>query len=435
MRTVRRAAALPVAVAIGGVLLASAPAYASVTASWTKPTDNSVYTTADPVDFTATLDRGRATLTSSADGSAVTLKLTVPGPNAGPYTVDTSSGTSDRDLKFTLTPACPNYAGACADGAAPAYNGRYTATISGGGATGSRTVVLQVPPAAPTGVTATATAQHRVKVAWDASREPDLTGYDVYTSAGQEIVSALPPSQLSFEFDLPSSGYGGEHSYVVRSHRLACGNCDGSTAQLESPFSQPATVTLTEPTPSPAPGGGDTGTGTGSGNGNGTGGYDGDTSGGTDTGGTGNGTGGNGTGTTHPGTDAAGYNNSDTGDEYGSSGKSPTEVAAERRRAFGLTFKSFAPKLGAPKLPPLPQFAAPTTVIPEGTYDPLLEYGDQTVVVPEKVASGGGITSTLVDSMTSVFEGRKLYRSIAIALLLLLAAGHLRLWLRTAPTD
>jgi hypothetical protein len=440
VRNARRGALLPLVLAVGGVLLTGTAASATVSATWSKPTDNAVYTTSAPVDFSVTLDRGRATITTPADGSTVRLELRVPGPNAGPFTVDTSTGTSDRDLKFTFDPACPNHAGACASGSAPAYNGRYTASLSGG-ATGSRTVTIQVPPAAPTGVSATATGQHKVKVAWAANREPDLTGYDVYTAQGGLIVANLPVGQLSYEFDLPSSGYGGEHSYVVRAHRLACANCD-SAAQLDSEFSAPASVTLTEPTPEPDPdgdggtGGGDGGTGGGDGSGGGDGGYNGGGDGSTG-GGDGGNTGGSGGSTGGPGsgTDSNGYNNSNTGGDFASgSTDSPDVKAAKQKLAFGLTFKSFAPKLGAPKLPPLPKFAAPTVTIPEGTYDPMLEYGDQTVVEPERVAAGGGVTSMLVDSVTSVFEGRKLYRSIAIALLLLLAAGHLRLWLRSAPT-
>jgi hypothetical protein len=440
VRNARRAALLPVAVAVGGVLLAGAPAYARVTATWSKPTDGSVFTTTSPVDFAVALDRG-SSLLSAGDGAAVNLTVTVPGPQPGPYTVDTSTGTSDRDLGFSLKPTCQSWtAGGCGQGAVPAYNGRYTAALTGG-ATGSRTVVLQVPPTAPTGVTATATGQHRVKIAWSANAEPDLTGYDVYTAQGASIVTNLPTGQLSYEFDLPSSGYGGEHSYVVRAHRLTCGNCDGSTSQLDSPFSDAASVTLTEPTP--PPGGGDGGNGGGNGTGGNGSGNGGDTTGGGYNGGDTTGSGGDTTGGDSTGGDPSGgtggsgddgYNGSNTGGRFSSGGNTPAATAAQQRTAFGLTFKSFSPKLGAPKLPPLPKFAAPTVTIPEGTYDPLLEYGEQTVVVPDKVASGGGVTSMLVDSLTTAFEGRKLYRSIAMALLLLLAAGHLRLWLRHEPT-
>ena len=58
--------------------------------------------------------------------------------------------------------------------------------------------------------------------------------------------------------------------------------------------------------------------------------------------------------------------------------------------------------------------------------------GDKTVTKAEKV-SGGGVTSEIVDSVASVFQGARLFRSIAFALILLLAAAHLRVWLRTAP--
>jgi hypothetical protein len=447
----RRGAVLPLVLAVGGVLIASTPAFAAVKATWSKPTDNSTFTTTAPVDFLVALDRGTSSLTSSADGAAVNLNLAVPGPNPGPYKVDTSSGTSDRDLKFTFNPACPNHAGACAEGSAPAYNGRYTASLSGA-TTGSRTVVLQVPPAAPTGVTAVATGQRRIKVSWNANKEPDLTGYDLFNASGVSVASNLSATTTEYEFELPSSGYGGEHRYMVRAHRLACANCPGpdAGAQLSSPMSDQASVTLTEPTPEPEPdpdpGTTDPGTGSGGGGtGGGTGGSGG--SGGGGTGGSGGSGGGTGGGTGGSGSGGSGGSGGGTVDENGyhtgggsggfSSGNKPDAAtrAAQQRLAFGLTFKSFAPKLGAPKLPPLPKFAPPAPeTIPWGTYDPTLSYGgDKTIVEPETVAEGGGVTSTLVNSITTAFEGRRLFRSIAIALLLMLAAAHLRLWLRSAP--
>jgi hypothetical protein len=407
---------VPLAVAIGGVLLAAAPAQAAVKATWNTPTNNSTYTTNAPIDFSATLDRGSVL----PDTAAVKLNLTVPGPQPGPYTVDTSTGSSDKDVKFTLTPDCANYAASCAANGPSTYNGTYTATLSGG-ATGTRTVTLQIPPAAPTGVAATATGQHRVQVSWSANREPDLTGYDVFTADGSIVAANLPADRLSYEFDLASPGYGGEHSYVVRAHRLACANCTGpdSGAQLDSPMSAPAGVTLTEPTPSPDP---TTDPGTGDG------GYGG--GGGSGGGGTGGGTGSGGTGT--GGTDG-GYASGNDGGAFSSGTKPVPGTLANGATAFGLTFKSFSPKLGAPKLPPLPKFSFSEAPIPEGTYDPMLEYGDQTVQVPTRVADGGGFTSTLVDTFGSAFQGRKLFRSIAIALLLLLAAAHLRVFLRSEP--
>jgi hypothetical protein len=414
----RRAALLPVAAI--GVLLAAAPASASVTASWKTPTDSTTFTSNDPIAFQVSLAH------STLDSSKVSLSISVPGPQAGPYVVASTTGSS---LSWTFTPACPNHSGGCPTGSAPAYNGRYTASLSGG-TTGTRTVYLQVPPAAPTGVAATATAQHRVKVTWAANKEPDLTGYDVFASDGTVVVENLPIDTLSYEFDLPDSGYGGEHGYVVRAHRLACANCPDNSAQLDSPLSQPGTVTLTEPTPEPQPSddGGSGGTSTGGGDNTGNGGYGNDgttSSGGTSTGG--NSSGG---GTTQP----SGNGYDDAGNTSGSfsSGSKPAAAVAQQRAAFGLTFKNFAPKLGAPKLPPLPQFAPQP--LPEGTYDPLLNYGDDKEPGGgAAVASGPSLTTSVVETFTEAFQGARLFRSIAIALLLLLAAGHLRLWLRQEP--
>ena len=437
MSSARRGAVIPLAIAVGGVLLASAPAYATVKATWAKPTDNSTYTSMSPIEFAVSLERGLVT-----DGAAVNLNLAVPGPTPGPFKVDTATG-SDGDLRFTFNPACPNHAGACAQGSATAYNGRYTASLTGA-VTSSRTIVLQVPPAAPSSVTATATGQRRIQVSWAANREPDLTSYDLFTAEGATVASNLPASTLSYEFELPSSGYGGEHRYVVRANRLSCANCSGpdAGATIASQVSSPASVTLTEPTSDPDAGtDGGSGTGTGGSGGGSTdpgdggngGGYNGDPQPRTD--GTGNNGNGKGNGGSNTGTDANGYNNGTASGGDFSSGQSKDEAvkAAQQKLAFGLTFKSFAPKLGAPKLPPLPQFSAPTAEIPWGTYDPTLNYGDQTVTEKDQVASGGGLTDTVIDTFSTAFEGQRLFRSIAIALLLLLAAGHLRLWLRSNP--
>lgn len=456
MSSARRAAVLPLAVAVGGVLLATVPAFGAVSAKWAKPTNNATYTRYASIEFSATLERTAPTLTSPGDGSTVELLLTVPGPRPGPFKVDTSSGTSDKDLSFTFTPACPNYAGPCDSEAAPAYNGRYTARLSAG-TSETRTVVLQVPPAAPTGVVAEAVGQNRVKVSWAPNREPDVTGYDVFKGDGATVASNLPADRTSHEFDLPDTGYGGEHQYMVRAHRLACANCE-SAETIASPMSAKASVTLTEPTPEPTPGGGDGGynggdpgngggdpgsgggdPGSGGGDpGTGGGGYNGGGSGGTGTGGGnngGSGTGGN-NGSGNGTTDENGYNTGTRGDTPYSSGASREEAvrAAQQRLAFGLTFKSFAPKLGAPKLPPLPQFAPPAPEeIPWGTYDPTLNYGDQTVLEQVPTAAGSSFTETVYDTILA-FDGRRLYGSIAAALLMLLAAAHLRLWLRTTPT-
>jgi hypothetical protein len=415
------------------------PAQAA-TATWRTPTDNATYTsTSGNVEFVVALSR------SLTEGrSEVQMGLSVPGPQAGPFRVAASTGS---EIRFVFTPSCPNHAGACASGSAPAYNGRYTASLSGA-ASGSRTVVIQAPPAAPTGVAATATGQHRVKVTWNANREPDLTGYDLFTDDGRIVVEHLPTDTLSYEFDLPDMGYGGEHGYVVRAHRLACSNCSGPDAEatLASPMSSPGTVTLDEPTPEPEPsgdGGSGTGTGTNGGStggntGGNTGGGDGYNGGGGTGGNTGGGTGGNTGGNTGGagGSDQPAYNDGSNSGQFNSGSKpgtNPALAAAQQRMAFGVTFKNFAPKLGAPKLPPLPKFTeAP---LPEGTYDPMLEYGPLEAEGPNSlVAEGGGFTTTIVDSFSAVFEGQKLFRSIAIALLFLLAAGHLRMWLRHDPT-
>jgi hypothetical protein len=97
------------------------------------------------------------------------------------------------------------------------------------------------------------------------------------------------------------------------------------------------------------------------------------------------------------------------------------------RRAFALTFKAFAPKLGIPKLPPLPNASPAVAPLPDGTFEKTLGYKD--VVKTEKIDSPQAAARRVTGAVGSALDSAQFLRSIAGALVLLLLAAHLRRWL------
>ena len=116
------------------------------------------------------------------------------------------------------------------------------------------------------------------------------------------------------------------------------------------------------------------------------------------------------------------------------SGKVSAPVLAQRQ-AFALQFRSFAPKLGAPKLPPLPNFDDPEIAEDEGTYEETLDFGEQDIEELITSAQGGGERSIVEEFVSTAFEGRRLWSSIGWGLVLFLIAGHLRHWLNAPRRD
>ncbi|MCA1822957.1 MAG: hypothetical protein ABR520_07495 [Mycobacteriales bacterium] len=436
----RALAAMPVALVIApfAVLSASSPA-AAASGTITSPSSgttvrsNQFVHIAAQVHFTST-DRSSVTLYLQApDGGAAHALRTQAAPsgfNGGDYTLD-----------YDFNTACPNWPGANCSGYHPAINGVYTVTLAGG-ASASREFTLAVPPAVPTGVVADVTGQTQITVRWNRNTESDITSYDVFAGDGSLLAGALSPNTTSYVVNYPSQGYGGQHSFTVRASRAACRGC---SQQIPSAQSGAASATLTEPTPTPTPSedpsqtpddgsgspdpgqsgdpgsgsttdpngqptdpaAGDPGTGSGGG-------------GGTDprNGGTGN------TGTTSGSTN----NNAGAPAAQLAARRNAAALAAKQRQLFASTFRSFAPKLGLPKLPPLPSFAPPTVAPEDQAFKPTLPYQPQSVQRSRATKP----IAQFEDVVSKVFEGRRLWRSIAVSLLFLLLAAHMQLWLRTS---
>jgi hypothetical protein len=223
----------------------------------------------------------------------------------------------------------------------------------------------------------------------------------------------------------------GQHTYSLVSHRHTA---PGSSDTLDSPQSAQASATLDSPPPppppspdpSPAPADGSSGS-TGGSTTDGSGGTTSDGSGGSSsTGSTASGSG----GSTSSSTGGTGGSRTTSSSAIGSS-KAPVTLA--QRRAFALTFKAFAPKLGIPKLPPLPNAQPAVAPLPFGTYQKTLGYKD--VVKTTKVSVPQAAVRHVTGAVGSALDSTQFLKSIAGALILLLGAAHLRRWLGTHNTD
>jgi hypothetical protein len=419
-RTARGLAALALVAPLSaaGVLL---PAGSAAAASGiTAPGDGATYTSDSTVHITATVDKN----TGSAQ-----LRLTSPADGSSAETVDTASTslTAGASLSYDFdTATCATFPGACS-GRAEAPNGVWTVQlVSGGSIVDTSSFTLRIAPRAPRSVAANADGYRAVVLSWTKGDEPDLTGWTVYAdgSPGQSVgTDACSGTGCSTTVTYAQDGTG-EHTYsLVAQRRVA----PGSSETLDSPASSEVRATLDSPPPPPPPspaasdGGssGDSTTGGSSAGGDSTAGSTGDGStsssgGSTATGGT---SGGSTGGTTGKSTAVGG-------------GKAPVTVA--QRRAFALTFKAFAPKLGIPKLPPLPAAQGPSVApLPDGTYEKTLGYGSKDVVTTEKVSAPQAAARRVTGAVGSALDSDQFLRFMAGALILMLAAAHLRRWLGT----
>lgn len=397
-------ALLPLA---GGLLVAAAPA---ASAAVTAPGDGTVFTS-----------YGSFSITASYPPSGTNHQLALTSPTGQSFTIDTADadrlngGTMSYDMDTGCwTPSC--------SGKNLAPNGTWTVEQSGG-ATDTSTFVTRIAPEAPTSVAATALNSREIRVSWRDGDEPDLTGWAVLE--GSETVvdgigrDACADSTCSAVVTYATEG-SGDHTFTVQAFRSVA---PGSSSTLESPLSSPASARL-EPTP-PAEepsGGGETGSEGGTTGGE----TESSSGGGTTTGGT------SGGGTT---TGGAGGSTAPIGTSTSSSGDTADQQADAQRKAFALGFSAFGPKLGIPKLPPLPQAPSPAIApeLPDGTFEPTLGFEDQ--VLTERVPVAQGPTERVRNVVGGALDSERLIRSTAGALVLLLLGAHLRRWLGSAAAE
>jgi hypothetical protein len=425
-RTVRRVCVVALVAPLSGAgLLLAGPAYAA--SGITAPGSGVEFTSDTTVRITASLDKN----SGSAD-------LRLKSPTAGSAeTVDSaaSSLTSGASLAYNFdTATCASFPGSCS-GRAEAPNGVWTVSLVGGGKTlDSSTFTLSIPPRAPTGLAARADGYRAVVLSWTKGVEPDLTGWTLYAdgaaSAGAIGTDACSGGSCSTTVTYAQDGTG-QHTYSLVAHRSAA---PGSSATLDSPQSSQASASLDAPPPpppaSPAPASGGSGSGSGSGSGTSASGSAGSsssaapTSGGSSSSGAGSGSRGGSSGTSGG---SSGHTSSSA------IGTSPGAVTVASRRAFALSFQTFSPKLGIPKLPPLPAAAPALAPLPDGTYEKTLGYKD--VVQRQRIQTPQATARRLTGSVGSALDSAQFLRSLAGALVLLLVAAHLRRWLGSGHRD
>lgn len=431
------------------LLVAAAPASADIDT----PGSGSTY---DRLDTNVPIS---ASVPQSNSQSTLVLK----GPDGSTRTLETSSGRDSlgrypaQQLRGNLDTDCAS--NDCATNQVkPARNGTWTVQLSGA-ENDSASFVLRIPPRAPRSVSAATTAHREITVTWTRGSEPDLTGFTVHDGNGAVLRDGISTSACSGTSCSTVFSYGeddsGERTFRVRAHRSVA---PGSSDAVGSEQSSSASATLAPkpapkptPTPEPTPTGGTSGTGGDPGTSGGTdpgttGGSDPGTTGGSDPGTTGGGTGttGGGTGGSTAGSGTSG--GSTTGGSGSATGSSPRPQAIgtgsksdakalEQRRAFALTFRAFAPKLGIPKLPPLPKVQAPVVGeadLEDGTFEGTLGYEDQEV--EEKVSVLG--SQRIGSAVSGALDSEQLMRFVAAAMVMVLTAAHLRRWLgATAPDD
>jgi len=437
----RRTASLGLAFLAAPALLITLaqPAYAA-SGSISDPAAGQTFTNGSTLVLRAQINRG------INDAGKVALTIQLPGSSTefevASHTGGGASG-GTFDLQFTYDPSCPSFPGVTCNGR-PAPNGTHVVRLRGTSSPVERSFVMKVPPRRPSGVTATTTGQSQITVRWDRGNEPDLAGYDVI-SAGSVIARDVSPDRTEHVVDYPSSGAEGEKTFSVVAKRRTCPGCsevlesarsDDASARIDAPPPPPPSQ---DPAASPPPqssGGSSSGGGGTSGGSSpspsASAGSGGSTSGGTSGGGS---TSGGSTSGSTAGSSTSGSGPASGGSAQPSAGTSgrPSAPVIAQRQQFALTFKNFQPKLGAPKLPPLPNFADPEVFEDEGTYEETLDFGEQDVSELATSAQGGGSRSVVEEFVTEAFEGRKLWSSIGWSLILFLIAGHLRRWLNAVP--
>lgn len=381
-------ALVPVGIAGAVVCLAAGPALAA--------TNVSASAGGDTISDGSTLDHNATVTikgTTDATASSRQLKLAVNPPGRSAYTLKTgtASALQNGQLTASVDTSCPDWSSSpCVE----AINGSYTFTFTAGSATSSTSVVLRVPPATPTGFQAQNSGTV-VKFTWNPNSEPDMMGYDIVDGSGSDVTpggmdadSVCGSSSCSVSVDFGSSAQGTSRSFSLIALRHTS---PGSGGSVSSPGSDPQTISFPAP-PSPPASDGSSGGGSGSG-----------------------GTGGGSTGSGGGGTSTGG----------GSGSGHPTHTVSGKHAAADL--RTSLPTVTAAGAPDLPSVLTEVKPLPQGSYKPVLPYGDQ--VVKDKkpqLAQGNQGAQQVLQDFRKVLDIGALWRSLAGAVVLMLAAAHLR---------
>ncbi|HVM27651.1 MAG TPA: hypothetical protein VM433_08265 [Mycobacteriales bacterium] len=292
----------------------------------------------------------------------------------------------DRRPTILLKTACPLDPGtACGSGQVGA-NGQWLIRAGRGvepqDAAEDRPFFLRIGGAAVTDVGAVLT-ERTARVTWRPGPEPDVTFWSVSDGADQAhraFPAACADGVCSTTFDYPASA-SGPRTFAIRAAR-PCGVAD--CPDVLGPAATSAPVTLPDPPPGATPS----------------------------------------TGPSSPGQPSP---------------AAPGGAGVADQRTLGQGFATFAPKLGQPKLPPLPEFGAPQVAGPTlpDTFDPNLDYGDRELgpEVAQPPTASGRDGSTLTSTSSGLLGDEQIMRGIAGAMVLVLSGAHLRTWLARAREE
>lgn len=400
-----RALAL-MATGAGTLLLGALPASAAAGVTITRASDGATVTASQPVTADDVLH-----IHGQIDPRTKTTDLVVTAPTGDSHTVAEAAGTltSGASLDFDLTTSCLTYDARrdpCSS-RSPAPNGTWTAKLTGG-ATASSQFVLQIPPAAPTGVTAVASGSGAT-VSWQLGAEPDLRAYDVLDGSGQQIVGGLNPASVCDANGSCSTSIAktSAQSFMVRAERATCPSCSDTIAS--PPSSAASTSSGSTATPVTSPSGEPSSSGS-----------------------------------PQPGSSRGATQGGSTGPSTGPSaqpsgkpGSATVSSPARRTAANGAAsrlLQQFLPPPAALQAPSVP--ASILAPLADGTYKPQLAYGEQTVGEDVLVPDGSApqIAAHSTGALSGLMDGDRLWQSVAEGVLLLLVCGHLMAWLaRTRP--
>jgi len=296
-------------------------------------------------------------------------------------------------LSYVLNTDCATFPSPKCTGSVPAPNGVWTVVVTGatgadaGAGGASQTFTLKVPPRVPAAFTARASGARQIAFTWTKGTEPDLTSYTLYDGAGK-VARALPAadactgSSCSYVLTYPADAPG-RHDFALTSYRRTAptgtGTVESSKAVDGATLVAPASRSrLTGAPGSPA--------------------------------------------------DAKAPVPSAQG-KSAAPPAPPVQLPAGDNgssRALGQTLAEFAPNLAAAGLPPLPLTAGPTLAeppLPFGTFKPALPYKPVLAQPPARLPYALQKASNAVHT---ALDTGQLVRSLAGALVLLLAGAHLR---------
>jgi hypothetical protein len=136
---------------------------------------------------------------------------------------------------------------------------------------------------------------------------------------------------------------------------------------------------------------------------------------------------------------AASASPGESGPPSGDAGSAPPASGGSGRAPLPQGFGTFEPKLGLPKVPPMPGGQAPSVAQLPDTFDETLSYGERPDVAPEveleQVPRAEGREGTTLISTGGLLGDEQVMRGIAGALVLVLSGAHLRTWLARAREE